>query len=103
MLDYDLRELVQPEAVGDIVEDVEVGEEGIVLKNDVDRPFMDGVVCDVLVTQENFARVGFFKPRNEAKKGRFSTAAGSEQGKKLTCRNREADVINDQTAADRLF
>ncbi len=52
-----------------------MGKKGIVLKDDIDRPLVDGPIGDILFAEENFARIGFFQSCDQAQQSGFAAAA----------------------------
>ena len=60
-----LGTLLLPKGEGHVFKDVQVGKEGILLKNSVDVPFVGGHVVDFLAQEEDFALIRGLKAADE--------------------------------------
>ena len=61
-LNLPLGHLLLPKGEGHVFKDVQMGEEGILLKNSVDVPFVGGHVVDFLAQKEDIALIRVSKP-----------------------------------------
>ncbi|MGX1367088.1 hypothetical protein RKD19_002447 [Streptomyces canus] len=68
------------QAEGDVLEDVEVREEGVGLEDGVHRPLVGRQPGDLLVAEVHGARGGLLQAGDHAKGGRLAAAGGAEQG-----------------------
>jgi hypothetical protein len=68
------------QAEGDVLEDVEVREEGVGLEDGVHRPLVGRQPGDLLVTEVHGARGGLLQAGDHAQGGGLAAAGGAEQG-----------------------
>ena len=71
-------------AVFNVFPDRQVGKERIILKNKTDPPFSYGDRGQVLPVEDDPAPVGLDQAGDQTKEGRFPTATGPDQRKKLS-------------------
>ena len=89
-----LGQLAQLEAVGHVVEHVQVGEQGVALKHHGGIPLVGGQAVDGLVAQIDFPLVGAFKPGDHPQGSGFATAGGAQQGNKIPGGHGHVDGIH---------
>ena len=82
-----------PQAIRYVAEDIEMGKEGIVLKDHSGFPLIGRKMMDRLIVEEDLARVGQGESCNHPKEGGLSTPAGSEEGEELALLNQKADPV----------
>ena len=87
--------LLEAEAEGHILKDVQVGEQRVFLEHGVHRTLVGRYACDVLSFQQHFAGRRFQKARDEAEGGGFAAAGGSQQRHKLFVMDVEVQPIQD--------
>ena len=92
-LNLPLGHLLLPKGEGHVFKDVQVGKEGILLKNSVDVPFVGGHVVDFLAQEEDFALIRGLKAADEPEHGGLSAARGAQQGDKLVVIDVQVDVL----------
>ncbi len=78
-----------PEPVGDVVEDVHVGKQRVVLKDEAHPAIRRRHVRDVVALNDNASGVRFLEPGNEAESGRLAASAGAQEGDEAALVNRE--------------
>ena len=87
--------LLEAEAEGHILKDVQVGEQRVFLEHGVHWTLVGRYACDVLSFQQHFAGRWFQKARDEAEGGGFTAAGGSQQRHKLFVMDVEVQPIQD--------
>ena len=92
-LNLPLGHLLLPKGEGHVFKDVQMGEEGILLKNSVDVPFVGGHVVDFLAQKEDIALIRGLKAADEPEHGGLSAARGAQQGDKLVVIDVQVDVL----------
>ena len=93
-----------PQAEGDVLEDREVGEQGVVLEDGVDGPPVGGQPRDVRAAEQDLAVVGDLEARDDAQQRGLAASRGTENRHELAgghgerhsveCRHR-AEALDD--------
>ncbi len=78
---------------GDVLEDVEVWEEGVGLEDRVHRPLVRRQVRDLLVAEEDGAGGRFLQARDHPQGGRLPAAGSAEQSEKGALRDGEVEGV----------
>ena len=78
-LDLLLGDLFLPQGKGHVFKDVQVGEQGVLLKDGVHTPLIGGHVVDLLPQEEDVALVRRLKAADEAQDRRLAAAGRAEQ------------------------
>src|SRR5690606_36545141 len=78
----------------DVLEDVEVREEGVALEDRVDRSLVRTQPGDVPVTEQHLSRGRLLQAGDHPQGGRLAAAGGPEQGEERPLRNGQAEVVD---------
>ena len=78
------RRLGDPQAEGHVLEDVQMGKQGVPLENSVDLPQIRRNIIYPHPVEQHFSRSGRQKAANDAQGCRLAAATGSEQCEELT-------------------
>ena len=86
------------EAEGDVVEHVQVGEQGIILKHEPDTTalgrYRSGGVRHHGIANQNASGLQGLEPGGDPQQRRLAAARGANQADQLARRHRKADVVN---------
>jgi hypothetical protein len=96
LFNLSFRYVADAGAGGDIVVNRLVREQGVVLENESDGPFLDGQVSYVFAGNENFSGVHPLKSGDQPKQRGFPTPAFAKQGVSLTQSNFQGKVMEDR-------
>ncbi len=100
-LDLLLGDLFLPQGEGHVFKDVQVGEQGVLLKDGVHTPLVGGHVVDLLPQEEDVALVRRLKAADEPQQGRLAAAGGAEQGDKLVVVDVQVDAFQHRLTVER--
>ena len=95
-LDLLLGDLFLPQGEGHVFKDVQVGEQGVLLKDGVHAPLVGGHVVDLLPQEEDVALVRRLKAADEPQQGRLAAAGGAEQGEQLPISDLQIQIRDDR-------
>ncbi len=87
------------EAVGNVLEDTEVGEQGIILEDETDVALVRHQVGDILFPDEDASPVRSFEAGDHAERCRLPAARGTKQREKFSGRHLQADVLHGRNLA----
>ena len=87
--------LLSPQTVRHVVEDVEMREEGVVLKDRIDVAGVGGEAGRVTVAEQDAPAVDLLETSNEAEGGGLSATRRTEQREELAGLDREGEVVDD--------
>jgi hypothetical protein len=82
--DFPERSFGHAQTKGDIVKDRHMGEQGVILKNGIDRPFFRRDLVHVLAVDAQHAAGAMLKSANQAQQGGLAASGGTEEGEKFT-------------------
>ncbi len=82
-----------PQREGDVLKDVQMGEEGVALENGVDVALVGRHVLDVLAEEDDIALIGALKARDQAQRRGLAAAGGTQQRQKLVVIDIEIDIV----------
>src|ERR671939_1357087 len=85
--------LADLQAKGDVVPHAHVLEGRVVLEDEADGALLRSQPRRLLLADENVARVGLLKARDDSQQRRLATAAGTQQGRERTGRDGEGDIV----------
>src|SRR6266481_8538443 len=85
---------LDPEAEGDVFEDAQMAEQGIMLKDQADAPFAGTAIGRILAGDIQLARIGEFEPGDDAQQGCLAGARGAQQRHELARGDGEIDPID---------
>jgi hypothetical protein len=71
-----------------------VGEEGVVLEDQIHRPPVGWGLGEVVALHQDAAALGPFEAGDQAQGGGFAAAGGAQQGEELAGADREAEVVH---------
>ena len=95
LLDLVARQLLLAQREGDVFKHVQVGEEGVALKDGVDVALVRRDVVDALTEEENVPLVGRFKAADHAQRCGLAAAGGAEQREKFVVVDVEVDAVEN--------
>ena len=98
LLDLVARQLLLAQRKRHVFKHVQVGEEGVALKNGVDAALVRRNVVDALTEEENVALVRRFKAADHAQGRGFAAAGRAEQRQKFVVVNVEIDAVENGLA-----
>ena len=90
------RNLLLPQTEGNIVIDIQMGEQGIILKHRVDLPLVGRQLADVLPVKQDLSPGGLFKSRDHPQNRRLPAAGGPEKCHKLSLFYRQIEILDDR-------
>ena len=96
LFDLLLGGLLDPKAEGDVVEDVQVREQGVLLEDGVDLPLVGGYLGDVRAVHQNLARGGHDEARDEPQHGGLAAAGRAEERQKLPVVDVQVHVVQSE-------
>ena len=94
--------LLQFQAEGDVVIDVQVREERIALEHRVEGTLVRRDAGDVPAVQQDLPFVRRQEARDQAERGGLAAARGAQQGHELAFADVEVDVVEDLLVSERL-
>ena len=83
LLDFGFRQFLHPQAEGNIFKDIEMREQGILLKDRVDLPLIGRNVINPHTVEQDVSRRRRRETSNDPQRGGFTAPAGSEQREEL--------------------
>ena len=87
------------QAEGDVLEDVEVREEGVGLEDGVHRPLVGRQMGDLLVAEVHGAGGGVLQTRDHAQGGGLAAAGGAEEGEEGALGHGQVERVDGGEAA----
>ena len=102
LLDEAVRDLSEAEGEGDVLEDREVGKEGVVLEDGVAAPLVRREAVDLAAVDGYDAGVGILEARDDPEEGRLAAARGTEKGEELALPDLQRNVLQGLEAAEGL-
>ena len=94
--------LAPPQAVGDVLVDVEMREERVALEDRVDRALVGRALRDVDPVEEDLAVGRLLEPAQHAQRGGLSAARRAEEREELTGLDLEVDAVDGGDAVELL-
>src|ERR671935_2042610 len=88
-----LRALADLQAKRDVLPHGQVLEGRVVLEDEADAALLRSQPRRLLLEDENVARVGLLKARDDPQQRRFATAAGTQQGRERAGWDVEGDIV----------
>lgn len=88
-----IRLISQP--IGNIFIGIQMREQGIVLKYDIESPFFHRHIRQIFSFKNNPAAICLRKPQDQVKQRRLSASGGSQDGYDLAFFNLQADILQD--------
>ena len=101
LLDLVGRHLGDPQAKGDVFKDIQMGKQGILLKDSVDLPLMRRNVIDPHTVKGDVSRRGRREAANDPQRRGLATAAGAKQCEEFGIVDIQIDVIENQLVVKR--
>ena len=92
--DLILRDLGHTQTVGDVLPDVQVGEQGVGLEHHGDAPLVGGDLGYVPVSDEHVAAGGILKTGDHPQGGGLAAAGGAQQGDERVIFNDQIQVVH---------
>ena len=99
LLDLILGDALFAQGEGDVLEDVQVGEQGVALEDGVDVALVGGDVVDALAQEEHVALVRLLEAADDAQDRGLAAAGGAQQGEEFVVVDVQADVLQHRLAA----
>ena len=96
LFDLLLGGLLDPQAEGDVVEDVQVREQGVLLEHGVDLPLVGGDLGDVRAVHQDLACGGHDEARDEPQHGGLSAAGRTQERQKLPVVDIQVHMVQRQ-------
>ena len=90
------------ESVGDVVEDRQVAEQGIVLEDEADAAFLDAETIGGLPVERDAAALVALEPGDDAEQGRLAGPRWTEQGQEFAVRDVERHAVQRGAGIERL-
>ncbi len=87
-------EFFEPEAEGDVLLHVEVGKNGVGLKDHGDVPLVRGHVVHPLVPEEDVSRGGVLETGQHPQKGGLAATGGAQEGDEFAVLHVEGDRVH---------
>ena len=91
-LDLGRVHLLDVQAEGDVLRNVQMGEQGVALENGVDLAAVGGHVVQTPALEQNVAAVGLLEAADDAQGGGLAAAGRTEQGHELAAFDVERDA-----------
>ena len=85
-----------PQAVGDVLADVQVGEQGVVLKDDVEAPLLHGRAGQILPVVKDTAAVCVHDAQDQVQQRGLSAAGGPQNGDDLSISHLKRNILQDR-------
>ena len=90
--------LGDPQAEGDVLEHIEVGEQGVALEHGVDGPLVGRDRIDPHAVKKNIPGGGLLKTADNSKRGRLAAPTGTQQREELLVIDIQVDVVQHDLA-----
>ena len=100
-LDLRIGTLFEAQTKGDIVKNIEVGEQRITLKHRIDLPFIRRHVVDALTVEINVTLIGRFESSDDTQRGRFSASGRAQKRDKLLVMDFQTHVVQNGLSVKR--